>query len=65
MAAIPDNFEINVAKDGRHYCKIELPVAFKEQAMDKLAELRSIFGDEYHLSMTKWICYGVTEDEWK
>ena len=72
MASIADNYEINVEKkvEGRpyslHYCKIELPYSLREEAETKLEELRKIFGDEYHLSMTHWICRGSHDEEsWK
>ena len=35
MSAIPSNYEINVSKDGRHFCKIELPEALPEIAIKK------------------------------
>ena len=69
MASIQDNFEINVATkraDGRwnHFCKIELPEYAEDQAKAKLDKLREIFGDEYKLDMTHWVCCGHHDDNW-
>ena len=63
--SIPDNYEINVAIGNKHYCKIQLPDSFEEDAKEKLDTLRAMFGDHYSLSMTKWECRGKTKDEWK
>ena len=35
MASIHDNYEINVAKNGKHYCRIELPDAFEKGYLEK------------------------------
>lgn len=58
--SISDNFEINVSKNGIHYCKIELgPQAYdNKRALDKLNELKNIFGSEYELELIRWVCYG-------
>lgn len=64
MSSVPDNYEINVAKkrasDGRfeHYARIQLPDIFEEQALDKLFFLRELFGSEYKLDLTHWVCRG-------
>ena len=78
MASMADNYEINVARIckkkmgdsdrevGMHYCKIELPYDCKQLAEEKLEFLRNIFGDEFHLTMTHWVCRGYHEEEnWK
>ena len=58
MSAIPSNYEINVSKDGRHFCKIELPEALPEIAIKKAEIIREIFGDDYKIDMTYWECLG-------
>ena len=63
--SITDNYEINVAKDGKHYCKIELPDRLEELAMKKFIELKKLFGDNYDLSMTYWECRGYDIKEKK
>lgn len=63
--SIPDNYEINVSKDGKHYCRIQLSESFDISAEEKLNALREIFGDEYELTMTHYICRGMSKDEWK
>ena len=69
--SIPDNYEINVAikqnptdKYGKHWCKIQLPDSFEEQAEEKLAILREMFGDQFNVTMTKWECRGKHKEEW-
>ena len=69
--SIPDNYEINIAKKrnpedqyGVHWCKVQLSDSFEEQAEEKLKFLRELFGEEYHISMTKWECRGKHKDEW-
>ena len=69
MASIQDNYEINVAKkraDDRwtHFCKIELPDCLVGDAKAKLDELRAVFGDEYKLDMTHWVCRGEHDERW-
>lgn len=63
--SIPDNYEINVSKEGNHYCRIQLSETFEDKALEKLNALREMFDDEYKLSMTHWICRGEIKDEWK
>ena len=66
MASIPDNYEINISKNGKHWCKVELPDSFAEQAEEKLNFLRELFGDEYHISMIRWECKGeYKKGEWR
>ena len=66
MASIPDNYEINISKNGKHWCNVELPDSFVEQAEEKLNFLRELFGDEYHISMIRWECRGeYKKGEWK
>lgn len=64
MAGIADNYEINIAKDGFHFCKIELPETFEEKAVEKLNVIRNLFGPEYHITMTHWVCRGEHKEEW-
>lgn len=64
MASIPNNYEINIAKDGKHWCRVELPDVFPGQAEEKLKFLRKLFGEDYHISMTYWVCDGRREDDW-
>ena len=63
--SIVDNYEINVAIGNKHYCKIQLPDYFEEDAEAKLETLRSMFGDHYSLSMIKWECRGETKAGWE
>lgn len=66
MASIPDNYEINISKNGKHWCRVELPDSFTEQAEEKLNFLRELFGDEYHISMIRWECKGeYKKGEWR
>ena len=72
MASISNNYEINVAKKnnpadeyGKHFCKIQLSETFEDKAEEKLAFFRDLFGEEYHVSMTYWVCHGEVKDEWK
>ena len=65
MASICNNYEINIAKDGKHWGKVELPDVFPGQAEEKLKFLRELFGKDYHISMIYWVCDGRREDSWK
>lgn len=65
MASVSNNYEINVAKNGTHWCKIQLPDTFEVEAEKKLKQIREIFGEEYHISMTYWNCYGNIKDGWE
>ena len=72
MANIPNNYEINIAKKrkpsdqyGEHWCRVELPDSFPGQAEEKLKFLRELFGEDYHISMTYWVCSGRREDSWE
>ena len=58
MVSIHDNYEINVAKNGKHYCRIELPHTFEKDAIQKLQELERMFGSDYELELTYWECRG-------
>lgn len=70
--SITDNYEINVAKKkspddeyGVYFCTIELSNDFEQEAEAKLEFFRQLFGDEYHISMTRWTCRGETKDKWR
>ena len=63
--SITDNYEINVAKNGVHFCKIQLSDGFEQEAEAKLEFFRKLFGDEYHISMTRWTCRGESKDSWR
>ena len=72
MASVSNNFEINVAKKrkpddkyGVHFCKIQLPCNFEIEAVILLDFFRKLFGEEYHVSMTYWECYGKVKEDWK
>ena len=73
MSSIADNYEINVAKKknaddkyGVHFCKIQLSSdVMEEEAEEKLDFFRNLFGNEYHVSMTHWICRGTCKDFWR
>ncbi|MBO4725401.1 MAG: hypothetical protein J5622_02735 [Firmicutes bacterium] len=58
MASIPCNYEINVSKNGMHFCKIELAETFPEAAIKKADAIREIFGNDYKIDMTYWECKG-------
>lgn len=67
--SIPDNYEINVAKKrkpedeyGIHFCKIQLSETLPLQAKEKFEYLKELFGDEYNLSLTHWVCRGEHVD---
>lgn len=62
MASVPSNYEINVAKNGKHYCRIQLRESYEKEAIRKLKTLREIFGNEYELWMTYWKCEGFIVD---
>lgn len=56
---VPYNYEINVSKNGIHYCHIELRgVNLERQAVEKLKELRTFFPEDFELTLTHVICYG-------
>ena len=61
---ITDNYEINVAKDRKHFCKIQLSDCFEVDAEAKLEFFRKLFGDEYHVTMTHWTCRGESHNKW-
>ena len=70
--SIPDNYEINVAKKrnpddeyGIHVCKIQLPETLPIAAEEKLNFFRELFGEEYNVSMTHWVCRGESKEEWR
>lgn len=56
--SIESNYEINVTKNGKHYCKIELGWCLPENAKRKFAELKAVFGAGYELTMEYWECVG-------
>lgn len=70
MASIPDNYEINVAKkkdecgNYTHFCKIQLSETFETEAEKKLKFFRELFGDEYDVTMTHWVCRGQHKPNW-
>lgn len=73
MASIPDNYEINVAKKrrpedqyGTHFCRIQIDNAWNdEMAEEQLRFFRELFGEDYNVSMTHWICRGEAKEEWE
>ena len=72
MASIQSNYEINVAKKrnpedkyGVFFCKIEIDAPFENLAEEKLEFFRELFGDEYNVSMTHWVCKGHIKDGWE
>ena len=71
MASVPDNYEINVAKKknlkdqyAKHFCKILIDAWNDEMAEEQLRFFREMFGKEYNVTMTHWICRGQHKDEW-
>lgn len=73
MASIPDNYEINVAKKlrledhyGVHFCKIQIDNAWNDEIAEKYLQFfRELFGEEYDVTMTHWICRGEHKDGWE
>lgn len=64
-----NRFIVNVAKNGRHFCRIELPETIEEEAKAKARLLREMFtehmeGDvtKVEVTMTRWNDVG-TETE--
>jgi len=53
---IESNYEINVAKNGIHYCRIELGNIMNPVA--KFDELRKFFPSEYQLTLMRVSCIG-------
>ena len=64
MSSVPDNYEINITKNGKHWGRILIPEWRTEDAEIKLKFLRELFGDEYHITMIHWICRGQVDDSW-
>ena len=73
MASIPDNYEINVAKKlrledqyGTHFCKIQIDNAWNDEIAEKYLQFfRELFGEEYNVTMTHWICRGEYKNGWE
>ena len=64
---IPDGYNINISKrtdkypNGEHYGRLEMEgVAFLEDAIDRMQELRKIFPEEYKLTLQHVTCRGET-----
>ena len=58
---IPSNYSINVTKDGKHHCKIELGSIPEKEAWAKFDEISDMIwnsmGDEYTITLQEVTCY--------
>ena len=64
-----DHYEINIAKKdmvGRyiHWATVTISDYNEQAAVEKLEYLRSLFGDEFKISMTHWIARGEHKPAW-
>ena len=66
-----DKYLINVAKKrnhddeyGIHFCTIDVKETFESEAEKKFFFIKELFGDEYNVTMTHWVCRGQSKDEW-
>lgn len=63
-----NRYILNVAVDGRHYCRIELPEIMEAEAMVKAKILQSLFVEmeeiagTVELTMTRWNDVGTEID---
>lgn len=55
---IPQNYYINVCKNGIHYCNIELGDCMEKVAEKKMDELVDIFPENFELFLMHVTCYG-------
>lgn len=60
-----DHYEINIAKEGKHWGKVILPYYPESAAVEKLQYLRNLFGDEFKITMTLWESRGIVKPEWE
>ena len=59
-----DYYEINIAKNGKHWARVIVSYYPESAAVEKLNYLRSIFGDEFDIKMTYWTARGISKPEW-
>lgn len=60
-----DHYEINIAKEGKHWATVTVPYYPESEAIEKLNYLRSIFSDEFKITMTYWESRGIVKPEWE
>lgn len=60
-----DHYEINIAKEGKHWGTVIVPSYPESAAVEKLHYLRNLFGDEFKISMTRWESRGIHKAEWE
>ena len=60
-----DHYEINIAKEGKHWATVTIPYYPESAAVEKLNYLKSIFGDEFKITMTYWESRGIVKPEWE
>lgn len=60
-----DHYEINIAKEGKHWAKVIVPYYPESAAVEKLQYLRDLFGDEFKITMTRWESRGIHKAEWE
>ena len=60
-----DRYEINISKEGKHWGTVIVPYYSESAAVEKLQYLRSIFGDEFKITMTRWESRGIHKPEWE
>lgn len=60
-----DHYEINIAKEGKHWAKMIVSYYPESEAVEKLNYLRSIFDDEFEITMTYWESRGIVKPEWE
>lgn len=49
-----NRFILNVALNGKHYCKVELPEDREVEAVAKAKTIAATFGDRFEYSLTCW-----------
>jgi len=60
-----DHYEINIAKNGKHWGRVIVSSYPESTAVEKLNFLRSLFGEEFEITMTFWTARGISKPEWK
>jgi hypothetical protein len=49
-----NRFELNVAYDGRHYCRVAIPDTNEADAVEKARHIAHAFGSAYNCTLTCW-----------
>ena len=60
-----DHYEINIAKEGKHWGTVIVPFYPESAAVEKLHYLRNLFGDEFKITMVRWESRGIHKVEWE